>query len=72
MGGQLGFGFVIGGYRGYNNGRAVLVAHVVLDDHNGAIPLLLGADTLAKIRIIEVSPVLRFSHGIDPPYLPWL
>lgn len=46
------YGVEVGCYGGNNDGGAEFVPHVVLDDHHGAIPLLLRADTFAQIRIV--------------------
>ena len=60
---------MIGCYGGHNDGRAVLVASVVLDDHHRAIPLLLGADTLAKIARGEKIQTYGHVTGSHPVFV---
>ncbi len=55
VGGQLGFDVGLAGDGGDDNGGAVLVAHVVLDNNDGPGALLFRADPVAQVGVIQVA-----------------
>ena len=64
MGGELGFHAGFACDRCDNDRRAVFVSHIVLNDHNGAVALLLRADSSAKIGVIHIAAQICVVHSV--------
>ena len=64
MGGKFGFhaGFARDGSD--NNRGAVFVPYIVLNDHDGAVALLLGADAPAQIGVIHIAAQICVVHSV--------
>ena len=64
MGGELGFHAGFACDRCDNDRGTVFVSHIVLNDHNGAVALLLGADTSAQIGVVHIAAQTCVVHSL--------
>ena len=68
MGWQLCFSAHFAGDGGNDDCGAVFIPHVILNDNNGAISFLLGADAPPQVGIIQIAALVCPVHVFDLPY----